>query len=176
MYRKGDILKESIYWVDGDGEQGYQKGSRSPRNRKEAAAICNYIEKLAETVTVLTEVAVITPYAAQKACISSMLKKLGRDDNGCRKAGCLSIRVDTVDSFQGSEADLVLYSPVRSKPPISFILDKKRLNVACSRARRHLLFFGNSEFLRHARCPRGQVNFFAHIIEKSSFDEPAVVG
>ncbi|MDT4886591.1 hypothetical protein FQZ97_1229600 [compost metagenome] len=39
------------------------------------------------------------------------------------------------------------YSTVRTEGNLNFILDRKRLNVACSRAKLHLLFFGHREFL-----------------------------
>ena len=59
----------------------------------------------------------------------------------------MTVAVDTVDAFQGSEADIVCYSTVRTEGNLNFILDRKRLNVACSRAKLHLLFFGHRDFL-----------------------------
>merc|ERR1712190_476043 len=53
--------------------------------------------------------------------------------------------VHTVDSFQGSEADVVLLSFVRANPRgcIGFLSDFRRLNVALSRAKFHLLILAN---------------------------------
>jgi hypothetical protein len=68
--------------------------------------------------------------------------------NGDYQLGNLNIRINTVDSFQGSEADIVLYSVVRTRGNLRFILDWKRLNVACSRARENLIFFGDFYFLK----------------------------
>lgn len=77
------------------------------------------------------------------------------------------IEVDTVDSFQGSEADIVLYSTVRTRGDISFLLDRQRLNVACSRARENLVFFGCGKFLQD-RESRGKHPLFSRIIERAS--------
>jgi ATP-dependent RNA/DNA helicase IGHMBP2 len=61
------------------------------------------------------------------------------------------VEVDTVDAFQGREADAVLVSCVRSNPDgqIGFLADLRRMNVALSRARRHLFVVGDSATLGH---------------------------
>lgn len=55
-----------------------------------------------------------------------------------------AIVIATVDSFQGSEVDVVIISFVRSnvRNDIGFI-DQKRLNVALTRAREFLVCIGN---------------------------------
>ena len=80
------------------------------------------------------------------------------------------IEIDTVDSFQGSEADVVIYSTVRSKGPINFLLDKKRLNVACSRARKALIFIGNKKLF--SKEMPDEKNYFARIIASIDSKEP----
>lgn len=56
-------------------------------------------------------------------------------------------RILTVDACQGSEADIVICSTVRSNSGkrIGFLADKPRINVAVSRAREMLLFVGNKK-------------------------------
>lgn len=76
----------------------------------------------------------------------------------------LDIKIDTVDSFQGSEADIVLYSTVRTEGQIRFLLDRQRLNVACSRARENLIFFGHAQFL--CRRERKEGMLFTRIIDR----------
>ncbi len=39
------------------------------------------------------------------------------------------LKIDTVDAFQGEEADII-YSTVKTYGNLSFLLDSKRLNVA----------------------------------------------
>ena len=55
--------------------------------------------------------------------------------------------IDTIDSFQGSEKDVIFISLVRSNDEgeIGFLEDTRRMNVAISRARKELILIGNSE-------------------------------
>ncbi|CAK64864.1 unnamed protein product (macronuclear) [Paramecium tetraurelia] len=52
------------------------------------------------------------------------------------------IELDTVDSFQGKENDIIILSLVRSDDQLGFVTDKKRTNVALSRARYCQYVFG----------------------------------
>jgi superfamily I DNA and/or RNA helicase len=63
------------------------------------------------------------------------------------------ITIDTVDGFQGQERDLMLISLTRSndRGEIGFLSDKRRLNVALTRAKRKLIVVGDSSTLaQHA--------------------------
>ena len=54
-----------------------------------------------------------------------------------------------MDSFQGSEADVVVLSAVRANAngTVGFLSDKGRLNVALTRARRLCMVLGNLDTL-----------------------------
>jgi superfamily I DNA and/or RNA helicase len=58
----------------------------------------------------------------------------------------LSIDTDTIDAFQGQEADIVYISLVRSntKNEIGFLSDYRRMNVALTRARKKLVVIGDT--------------------------------
>lgn len=63
--------------------------------------------------------------------------------------------VGTVDSFQGSEADVVILSLVRNNAmtggrALGFLRDRRRMNVALSRAKWQLFLVGSLSFLREA--------------------------
>lgn len=67
--------------------------------------------------------------------------------------------VGTVDSFQGSEADIVVISLVRNnhhtgKRALGFLSDPRRMNVLLSRAKWKLVLVGSLEFLE-TRFPKG---------------------
>jgi AAA domain len=60
-----------------------------------------------------------------------------------------SVRVSTVDNYQGEEADIVLVSLVRSNDSgaIGFLKEPQRVNMLLSRAKLGLILIGNSETL-----------------------------
>ena len=56
------------------------------------------------------------------------------------------MQVSTVDAFQGKQKDIIIYSMVRtSEGEKPFISDRRRLNVAFSRARRLLIIIGSKQ-------------------------------
>lgn len=104
-----------------------------------------------------TKVAVITAYSAQKYALSNMVKQQSYKN--------LKIEVDTVDAFQGSQKEIIIYSTVRSSErpsQIGFLRSEARLNVAFSRAQSLLLIVGDHRFLNNRSI---QQNRFPDIIE-----------
>lgn len=76
-------------------------------------------------------VGVISPYAAQ---VTAIRKKLGdRYEN----LEWFSVKVNSVDGFQGGEEDVIVISTVRSNKAgaIGFLGNLQRTNVALTRAR-----------------------------------------
>jgi superfamily I DNA and/or RNA helicase len=67
----------------------------------------------------------------------------------------LSLEWNTVDAFQGREADICVYSVTRcnDRGSIGFLRDARRLNVALSRGRSGLVIVGDHVFCRGAREP-----------------------
>jgi len=64
-----------------------------------------------------------------------------------------SVRVGTVDSFQGQETEFVIFSAVRSNrfSELGFLRDPRRLCVALTRARQALILLGDSTSLQSCR-------------------------
>jgi hypothetical protein len=89
-------------------------------------------------------IAVISPYSKQVQLIRSELS-LQRNAS--------SVRVGTVDSFQGQETDIVVFSCTRSNDrcEIGFLRDSRRLCVAITRARRGLIIIGDQKVLKTCR-------------------------
>lgn len=97
---------------------------------------------------------IITPYNGQ----ATLIRNLIRDND--QTLFC-EVEVNSVDSFQGREKDIVIFSTVRSKydgieaeavQTIGFLKDKRRMNVGLSRARIGLIVIGDLERLRKARA------------------------
>ena len=64
-----------------------------------------------------------------------------------------TIEVNTVDAFQGSEKDIIIFNCVRSnseemiQKSLGFLLDERRLNVALTRPKFFLFVIGNKKTL-----------------------------
>ncbi|KAF2072782.1 hypothetical protein CYY_005905 [Polysphondylium violaceum] len=82
-------------------------------------------------------IGIITGYKFQKKQINDFKAKYKNLDN---------IEINTVDGFQGSEKDIILFSCVRVKS-IGFLGDAKRMNVALSRSKYSLIIIGNAGLL-----------------------------
>lgn len=110
-------------------------------NPQEAAAAIAHALALLRSGLPPAAVALLSPYRSQVALIRSGLGRaaaLAAPDDAARLAG--DVEVATVDSFQGREAEAVVLSLVRSNRErrVGFLADERRLNVAVTRARRHL--------------------------------------
>ncbi|EJB80804.1 hypothetical protein HpDR4_06470 [Helicobacter pylori] len=71
------------------------------------------------------------------------------------------IKIDTVDAFQGEEADIIIYSTVKTCGNLSFLLDSKHLNVVISRAKENLIFMGKKSFFENLRSDEKNIIFNA---------------
>jgi ATP-dependent RNA/DNA helicase IGHMBP2 len=101
----------------------------------------------------LPSVAVISPYKHQV----EVLKEQALSIPALPEAATVSI--NTIDSFQGQERDIVYISMTRSNSEnnIGFLSDIRRMNVAMTRARKKLVVIGDSATL-------SQLAFYADFI------------
>jgi len=85
-------------------------------------------------------VGIISPYKEQ----TRLVKKSLEGDEKLLEFS--NINVDTIDSFQGQERDIIYIILVRSnaKGEIGFLKDYRRMNVAMTRARKKLIIIGDS--------------------------------
>lgn len=151
--------KTIIRWVDVIGE--HETDGTSSYNNLEIDKIISLLQtinKYLEKETLNKSLGIITPYSAQKRRIRKAVKSLGLPNIS-------NLKIDTVDSFQGEEADIIIYSTVKTYGNISFLIDKKRLNVAISRTKENLFFVGKKNFFYNAKTKKDEVNLFKEIIE-----------
>lgn len=132
--------------VPGSEVQG-PKAASGIQNPEEAQAAVLLLRRLVpEALAQGQQVVCITFYAQQVAAISRDWRRSAESG----PSGDAFLGVHTVDSFQGSEADVVLLSFVRANPRgrVGFLADFRRLNVALSRAKRHLIILANTGTFR----------------------------
>ena len=117
-----------------DDEAGVSRDSKS--NDMEAALAARHVDRLIAAGVRPEDVAVITPYHAQRAALVVRLR-----------ARHSAVELGSVDGFQGREKEAVVLSLVRSnaKMEVGFLAEKRRLNVAMTRPRRHLCVIGDAE-------------------------------
>jgi ATP-dependent RNA/DNA helicase IGHMBP2 len=120
----------------------------SSTNPEEAVFLFKHLTQLAADL--LTEgyttehfpsIAVISPYKQQIALLKDQLKH-----SPALEVYGDKISVNTIDSFQGQERDIVYISMTRSNTEgqIGFLSDIRRMNVAMTRARKKLVIIGDS--------------------------------
>ncbi|XP_009698426.1 PREDICTED: protein ZGRF1 [Cariama cristata] len=90
-------------------------------------------------------VGVITLYKSQMCKIQNLLTDVHSEAFEMK-----AVQVSTVDAFQGAEKEIIVLSCVRTRQ-IGFIDSEKRMNVALTRAKRHLLIVGNLACLSRNR-------------------------
>jgi AAA domain len=137
---------------------GFEQSYAGWRNPTEVEAVLNVLSCVRAKRGKRPKLAVLSPYGSQVDLIDERLSAVidgplshlkhfqpARGDNF----------VGTVDSFQGSEADLVVLSLVRNNPRVGgsalgFLRDRRRINVALSRAMSQLVIVGSLSFLQEA--------------------------
>ncbi len=135
-------------------------------NMEEARIITDLLKRLyrqlGKDFDAQKSVGVIVPYRNQIAMIRKEIEKLGIHE-------LEEISIDTVERYQGSQRDIILYSfTIQSRYQLDFLtantfyedglpIDRK-LNVAITRARKQLILTGNESTLR-------QNQIFAELID-----------
>lgn len=122
----------------------------SSTNPEEAALLFKHFRAFVEgikskfTKETFPTVAVISPYKQQIGILKEQLEHSPELKDIKDK-----IAINTIDSFQGQERDIVYISLVRSndKGEIGFLNDIRRMNVAMTRARKKLVVVGDSATL-----------------------------
>ncbi|WP_311271317.1 AAA domain-containing protein [Sphingobium sp. WCS2017Hpa-17] len=155
-HKFGPALKSAVTWLDTSERSGRQqtpaKVGSGCFNRLECELISARLNALnkqfarrdKDRVRPRVTVAVITGYADQRAKLEQTLNPRSP------RWSHIEILLNTVDAFQGRQADMVIYSVTRSNPfaKLGFLKEAPRLNVALSRGRDALLIVGDKEFCR----------------------------
>ncbi|KAI9664894.1 MAG: hypothetical protein M1821_006342 [Bathelium mastoideum] len=170
-----DDTKEALIFIDTQGGDFPEKTEAddagkgllgdSKSNDMEAALVESHVKSLVEAGVKTTDIAVITPYNGQLSILSSSLKD-----------AYPGIELGSVDGFQGREKEAVIVSLVRSNPEheVGFLGEKRRLNVAMTRPKRHLCVIGDSETV--GRGSRFLARWMAFLEEHTDLRYPDAAG
>ena len=131
----------------GFDEQAGEEGD-SRANPEEVQVMVKHFDQLKQENSGAWSTAIISPYRAQVELLQREFAQMQ------------GVVVNTIDSFQGQERDVVYLSLVRSneKGEIGFLRDYRRMNVAMTRARMKLVIIGDSATL-------GNDRFYADFLE-----------
>eukprot|EP00250_Pteridium_aquilinum_P011366 c20015_g1_i1 orf=369-3419(-) len=106
-------------------------GTGSFFNEGEADIVMNHVRSLISAGVPPSSIVVQSPYIAQVQLLRDRVEDLPK---------AAGLQIASVDSFQGREADAVIISMVRSNSlgAVGFLGDRRRINVAVTRARKHV--------------------------------------
>lgn len=151
-YLKGPMYGPYTFINIESGKESKDKYGRSMKNMIEVTAILHIVKSLFEasvTQGLKLSVGVISPYTAQVVAIK---EKLGEtyvmsDD--------FSVKINSIDGFQGGEEDVIIISTVRCNKSgsVGFLSNPQRTNVALTRAKHCMWVLGNQATL----CKSGSI-------------------
>jgi serine/threonine protein kinase len=150
--RVAKVFPKPVTWVSTARLQSKEEriSGNTYCNREECEIVVSQLRRLnneARGIDVPISVAVIAGYAGQ---VRTLKEYIGAIPGGLR---AVRIECNTVDAFQGRDADVCIYSVTRTnrKLALGFQREKPRLNVALSRGRDALIIVGDDVFCR--ACP-----------------------
>ncbi|XP_056382691.1 DNA-binding protein SMUBP-2 [Hyla sarda] len=133
-----DTAHCGLFEIDIEDEQ-------SKGNPGEVRLVDLHVQALTNAGLKACDIAVIAPYNLQVDLLRQCLRQRYSD-----------LEIKSVDGFQGREKEAVILSFVRSnaKGEVGFLAEERRINVAVTRARRHVAVIcdshtvGNNQFLK----------------------------
>jgi replication-associated recombination protein RarA len=175
-------LQDTVVFIDhreleSDSKGIVQAGEEdglSKANNHEVNMVMETIKYLLAQGYKTEDMVVLTPYLSQLRAISKALATImvdaqlsEQDEHDLAVVGAelknnnknkKSVRVATIDNYQGEEANIVIASLVRSNKQrsIGFLKQKERVNVLLSRARNGMILIGNLDTLCNASSSEGR--------------------
>ena len=147
----------STHAIASRGEHREGQTFYNPQEVAAVRAILLRLQFVAKAQRQRLTVAVIAGYTAQVQRLGEMVSQ------GVAEWPDLLVQCNSVDAFQGRQADICIYSVVRSnsEEDLGFLRERPRLNVALSRGKSALAIVGDSYFCRRA----GGRNPFKRVIK-----------
>ncbi|XP_058090435.1 uncharacterized protein LOC131236918 [Magnolia sinica] len=145
-YLQGSMYGSYSFIHIADGREEMDDVGNSRKNMVEVAVVLKIIRSLFKSWDGMGQslsIGVVSPYSAQVNAIQEKIANQYEMHNG------FSLKVRSVDGFQGGEMDIIILSTVRSnsKGSVGFLANFNRTNVALTRARHCLWILGNASTL-----------------------------
>jgi superfamily I DNA and/or RNA helicase len=104
--------------------------------------VAGLLADLSDYVDTTYTVGILAPYRAQVATLDELFE----NEFPLALTKQHRIEIDTIDAFQGQERDIIAIGLTRSnaKAQIGFLSDRRRMNVALTRARQKLILAGDA--------------------------------
>lgn len=136
----------------------------STLNEGEAAVAIAHAKRLVESGVQAANIGIITPYAAQVVLLKMLKTKQDK---------LKDMEISTVDGFQGREKEAIIISMVRSnsKKEVGFLSDRRRMNVAVTRARRQCCIICDTETVSGDKFLKRLIEYFEEHAEYLSASE-----
>ena len=158
------VLGRAVGWVTTRDLDGRCEGRDGPSfiNTGEMDVILDILDRIHDAISDHDEpvtVQILSGYLGQvrlmQRLLSGMRHRLDRLDINC----------STVDSVQGRQANVVIFSVTRSNvdSKVGFLREFKRVNVALSRAQELLVIVGDDGFVRQAPAAEPLLRVLRHI-------------
>lgn len=184
---KDENTQQAVVFIDTDGcdmdemvsnnlDNASFKGDKyeSKANEGEAKLVLLHVQQLLKAGLKQEQIAIISPYNLQVELVRTILH-----------SKYPFIEVKSVDGFQGREKEAIILTLVRSNRvgEVGFLADERRINVAITRARRHLCVVCNShtcknnkflnEFITYCELYGDKRSAFDYetLFEKNEFSE-----
>lgn len=149
--KENNSIPGSVVWADYLTERTWpirypSDEKHSPYNLDELEVIKQILKKEASIHSDTErrkQISIIAPYKGQK---SKLIHMINKDSEILELKKKLKIKIDTVDSIQGRDSEVVIFSITRNHGTSFFFSNYKRLNVAFSRARRKLWIVGQRSY------------------------------
>lgn len=125
----------------------------STLNEGEAEVAIAHAKRLVESGVGASDIGLITPYAAQVVFLKTLKSNVDK---------LKEMEISTVDGFQGREKEAIIISMVRSnsKKEVGFLSDRRRMNVAVTRARRQCCLVCDTETVSGDKFLKGLIEYF----------------
>ncbi len=158
-------LDQPVEFIDTAGTAYFEQidpETRSSFNREEALLLFRHFQgyikhiKSMEKLDNIQNIGIISPYKAQV----NLLREIYEGQFSEEDPIFTKVAINTVDSFQGQERDIIYIGLVRSneKGEIGFLADTRRMNVAMTRAKKKLVVIGDSSTI-------GQNDFYEKFLD-----------